>query len=116
MNVNQSTSSATFCLKLSIENLVPSLNSYHLDENAVLCLNLYLMKENLTDGYYLCENAFFPVTKLFDTGRPSTATGMSNPDLSSTSFAQKNHIEKCALFCDISEKVVFFKAFHFNFS
>lgn len=101
---NQSTSSATFCLKLSIENLVSSQNNIHLEENSELCLNLFLYKENSADSYFLCENSFFPITKISDSSRSNSFIGSTNPDISSSTFAQKNYTEKCALFCDISEK------------
>ena len=102
----QSNSSITFCLKLSIENLVPSQSSFLVDENSELCLNLFLLKDNLAESYYLCENAFFPLSKVCDSDRANTTNDQTNPGLSSTSFSQKNYIEKCALFCDISEKVL----------
>lgn len=75
--VNQSSTATTFCLKLSLEQLIPNLNSIVLDENSELIANLFLSKENFSDGYYLCENAVFSI---------------------------KND-KKFALFFDISEKV-----------
>ena len=102
---NQSTSAETFCLKLSIENLTPAAESnILLDESCELFLNLFMSKDN-SDNYFLCENATFPVIKLTGSMRSNSIIGSDHVDSSATSFSQKNHIEKCALFCDISEKV-----------
>ena len=77
VSVNQSSTATTFCLKLSVEQLIPNLNSIVLDDTSELYVNLFLSKDNFTNGYYLCENAVFSI---------------------------KND-KKFALFFDISEKV-----------
>ena len=101
-------SSPTFCLKLSLENLLPSTSSINLDENCELCVNLFLSKENPCDSYFLCENAYFPLSQTASNVRgsvkPSGSTQNLTADTSPTSCLQINSIGKCALFCDISEK------------
>ena len=103
----QSSSYTTFCLKLSIENLVSNQAGFQFDDNSVLCVNLFLLKENLADSYYLCENAFFPISKITALDQGNSNTDLSNTGLASTHFSHKNYVEKCALFCDISEKVCY---------
>ena len=49
-----SRNSSTFCLKISLENLTPSVNSVYSEENSSLCVNIFLFKENSTsESYYL---------------------------------------------------------------
>ena len=54
-NANQASmrTSPTFCLKLSLENLIPSQNCAYSDENSLLCVNIFLFKENSFESYYL---------------------------------------------------------------
>ena len=66
---------------------------------------MFVFKDN-SDNYFLSENATFPVIKLTGSMRSNSIIGNDHADSSTTSFSQKNHIEKCAIFCDLSEKVI----------
>ena len=56
-NSSLTRSSTTFCLKLSLESLMPSANCAYSDENSQLCVNLFLSKDinsnSIDTNYYL---------------------------------------------------------------
>lgn len=54
INAQNTRTSSTYCLKVSLENLIPISNYALPDENSELCVNLYLYKDNsIENSYYL---------------------------------------------------------------
>jgi hypothetical protein len=109
-----SRSSATYCLKITLENLIPFNCPNYFDDKTQeteLCANLYLYKEHPADSsYYLCENAYFNMSQISSLNRMSglngTHSSSSNRNDSQTSSVtiSQNSNKNFALFCDISEK------------
>jgi hypothetical protein len=100
----QARTSPTYCLKLTIENMMPSTNCTFTEENCELCVNLYMYKDSsLETSYYLCENAHFKLSQIFSSPRPALS-GQFLLNTESTTSLQNVKQNKFALFCDISEK------------